>query len=214
MTETTYEYPPLRRAIADAVREQQHDEVPAAPAPLPHPTTVDAFHPSGEVVVDVERLITELENGSRNELDGELGVRALLLELRSARQEADRIGRLRDAVCGPYDAALEGCSVRETRIRAVLDDYLKRSVKPDAKGSVKVSIPDAGTAYLTTKNAGGKARVSTTSTRSRRGSRSSPTPRRARNSTTATTATSSSRSTSSGSTRRPRSSCSSSGSSR
>jgi hypothetical protein len=160
MTETTYEYPPLRRAIADAVREQQHDEVPAAPAPLPHPTTtVEPTSPHGELVNDVDALLAHLEQREDAELDGQLAVRALLLEVRRARQEAARVTSLRDAVTAPYDIKLEQLSTLEARIRNVLDTYLKRAVTPDAKGSVKVSIPDAGSVYLTTKNAGGKAKV-------------------------------------------------------
>lgn len=126
---------------------------------LPHPTTVEPTSPHGELVTDVEQLIEELSDGTRAELDGELGVRALLIQLRQNEAERERVGRLREGVVAPYDVKLEGLSVMDNRIRAVLDDYLRRAVKPDAKGSVKVSIPDAGTTYLTTKNAGGKAKI-------------------------------------------------------
>jgi hypothetical protein len=132
-------------------------EVPAPPAPLPHPTHVDPVSPHGELVTDVGTLLTELSEGTRSELDGELGVRALLIQLRQNAAERERIGRLKEAVVTPYDVKLEGLSVMDKRIREVLDDYLRRQ---DAKGAgSKVSVPDAGTTYLSTKNAGGKARV-------------------------------------------------------
>lgn len=124
------------------------------PAPLPHPTVVDA---GGEHTVDVAQLLEELATDQRTELDGELAVRALLLELARGRRDADRIGRLRDSVAAPYDAALERISEREATIRLVLDGYLNRQA--ERGGPTKVALPDAGTVYLTTKAKGGKARL-------------------------------------------------------
>lgn len=109
----------------------------------------------GEVVLDVDRLLATLEDDQVSGLDGEVAVRAMLLQLKRDRVEADRIRRLRDAVEAPYQHALERISVRETRIRDVLSQYLHRL--PDGSN---VRIPDAGTVYLSKRRPGGHARIS------------------------------------------------------
>lgn len=108
----------------------------------------------GEVVLDVDRLLATLEGDQVSGLDGELAVRAMLLQLKRDRVEAHRVRRLRDAVEAPYQHALERISVREARIREVLNDYLHRL----PEGS-NVRIPDAGTVYLSKRRPGGHARI-------------------------------------------------------
>lgn len=116
------------------------------------PTTIDLEH-GEEVAVDVDQLLETLSEDELSELDGALAVRALLLEMRRGRRDAERLRRLRDAVAIPYEMRLDALSQREQRVREVLDDFLRRS------GTSKVSLPDVGCAYLTTRRAGGKLRI-------------------------------------------------------
>jgi hypothetical protein len=105
----------------------------------------------GEKLVDVDALLQQLEHDPEAIPDGELAVRAMLLQVRRDRVEAERIRRLRDAVLTPYELALERLSRQEARIREALGAYLKR-----CNGGKKMSIPDAGTAFLATRNVGGR----------------------------------------------------------
>ncbi len=74
-----------------------------------------------------------------------LAVRALLRRLRGIAREHTRIEELRSAVIEPYNDALSSLDIMEDRIRTSLTTYL-RTTKTG-----KVQIPDAGTAYLSSR---------------------------------------------------------------
>lgn len=81
----------------------------------------------------------------------ELGVRALLIRLARVEREADHLRGVRAQVVETYDAKLAALGGEAAAIRDSLKTYVERHGK--------VSLPDAGTAYLTTRNRGGKPKV-------------------------------------------------------
>lgn len=91
--------------------------------------------------IDVDAALLALED-AHTDLDGTLGVRALLLRLASIDRERDRTKELAAAVTHPYVAKLSRLDGEEARIRQSLTAYL-RTTKDG-----KVQVPDAGTAYL------------------------------------------------------------------
>lgn len=88
------------------------------------------------------------------EVRDEMGVRDLLLRLARLDQEADRVRKLRIEIVDRYDQRLDGIDREREAIRQSVENFLVH-----VNGGRKVSIPDAGTAYLTTRNKGGKATV-------------------------------------------------------
>ena len=83
-----------------------------------------------------------------------LGVRDLMLRLAKLEQDAAALRELRDQVLDRYDQRLKGMADESEQIRGSIEAFILH-----VNGGEKVSIPDAGTAYLTTKNKGGKLKV-------------------------------------------------------
>lgn len=80
--------------------------------------------------------------------------RDLLLKLHACKAEQSEVRALREAVVDRYVYKLQQLASYEAELRTTLEDYIVR-----INDGEKVSIPDAGTAYLTTKNKGGKLTV-------------------------------------------------------
>jgi hypothetical protein len=77
--------------------------------------------------------------------------RDLLLALAGVRAEQREVKALRDAIRERYDHKLSRLAEREAELAAYLHAYVV-----NINDGEKVAVPDAGTAYLTTKNKGGK----------------------------------------------------------
>lgn len=97
--------------------------------------------------VDVEELIAAGEAEP-------IHARDLLLELAAIAAERDQVKSLMGAVLDRYKHKLDQLTDRETVCRSALEQYILQ-----VNDGEKVAIPDAGTAYLTTKNKGGKLTI-------------------------------------------------------
>lgn len=88
------------------------------------------------------------------EVRDEMGVRDLMLRLAKVEQECTAVAELRDRVVERYDQRLAGLKDEADAIRSSIEAFILH-----VNEGRKVSIPDAGTAYLTTRNKGGKVKL-------------------------------------------------------
>jgi hypothetical protein len=84
----------------------------------------------------------------------EYAVRDALIELAATKAERERVAAALAYIADRYSARVHALKTREDELRASVQTYLERF--NDGKG---VSFPDVGTAYLTTRNKGGKVKV-------------------------------------------------------
>lgn len=105
-------------------------------------------------------LAAEAYDAEREHVDTSLevrdamGVRDLMLRLAALDKEADQVAALQDAILDRYRQRLAGIHEEQQKLRDSIDAFIRH-----VNGGEKVSIPDVGTAYLTTKNKGGKVKI-------------------------------------------------------
>lgn len=90
--------------------------------------------------IDVDGALIALETDPRSQLSV-LGARAIMLRLKQITTEREANGRLLEAVAMPYKQRDAQLAKENDRLRDSLQAFLTQT-------DGKVSIPDAGTAYL------------------------------------------------------------------
>lgn len=91
---------------------------------------------------------------SMTEVRDEMAARDLLLRLAKLTETEQELKKLREAIADRYAQRLAGIEHEKAELRSSLETFILRF--RDGKG---VSFPDAGSAYLTTKNRGGKVKL-------------------------------------------------------